>query len=62
MTDEILFSMEEDPNDLAFELGAAKADQFEDKEAIRQSMMSTGLIESDDWDDNHFPDYYLLGC
>lgn len=26
------------------------------------SMKSTGLIDSEDWNDSNYPDYYLLGC
>lgn len=40
-----------------FEQSLLKSDQAEE----RRSMMSTGLIDPDDWNDNNYPDYYLLG-
>lgn len=48
--------------ELEFEESEFAAQQFEDKEEIRRQMQSTGLIDASDWDDNHYPDYYLLGC
>lgn len=47
--------------ELEFESVELAAIRYEEREEIRRSMQSTGLIDPNDWNDDNYPDYYLLG-